>query len=61
MLGAGFEYGIFGNWTAKIEYDYLAFGTERTLFTGATTRPFEVTQHISLVKLGINYRFGWPF
>ena len=29
MLGGGFEYGIFGNWTAKIEYDYLAFGTER--------------------------------
>jgi outer membrane immunogenic protein len=63
MVGIGYEYAFLGNWSAKIEYDYLGLGTERiTVVTvpGITppTRQFDVRQDILLVKVGINYRFG---
>ena len=63
MLGIGYEYAFLGNWSVKIEYDYLGFGDERiTLVSvpGITppTRQLDVWQDISLVKLGVNYRFG---
>jgi outer membrane immunogenic protein len=63
MVGVGYEYAFLGNWSAKIEYDYLGFGTQSiTLVSvpGVTppTRTFDVSQNISLVKAGINYRFG---
>ena len=63
MVGVGLEYAVLGNWSAKIEYDYLGFGTQSiTLVSvpGVTppTRTFDVSQNISLVKAGINYRFG---
>lgn len=58
-VGAGIEFGIIANWSAKIEYDYLDFGAEQYTFTapGATaTTSSEIQMH--LVKGGINYRFG---
>lgn len=63
MVGAGVEYGFAPNWSAKIEVDYLDFGTQRIVLTavpGVTppTRAFDIAQSISLVKVGINYRFG---
>jgi outer membrane immunogenic protein len=63
MVGAGLEYSLLPNWSAKVEFDYLDFGTARiTLVSipGATppTRDFDVRQSISVVKLGLNYRFG---
>lgn len=57
LLGAGVEYGISRNWSAKLEYDYLRVGTWNTnpgLSAGDT---LNVTRTISLVKAGINYRF----
>lgn len=63
MVGLGYEYAFLGNWSVKIEYDYLGFSTERITLTsvpGVTpaTRQFDVAQDISLVKAGINFRFG---
>jgi outer membrane immunogenic protein len=58
-VGAGFEFGITPNWSAKIEYNYLDVGAEQYTFTapGATaTTSSEIQMH--LVKGGINYRFG---
>jgi outer membrane immunogenic protein len=62
MVGAGIEYGLAPNWSAKIEYDYMDFGTDRVTFTRAAGAPFalDVEQKVSLVKAGINYRFGAP-
>jgi outer membrane immunogenic protein len=65
MVGAGIEYGFAPNWSAKIEFDYLDFGTERIVLAsvpGVTpaTRAFDIAQTISLVKVGVNYRFGGP-
>jgi outer membrane immunogenic protein len=66
MLGAGVEYAFFDNWSAKIEYNYLAFSTSNYQFTGTTTvgNQFILNagiqqQHQHLVKAGINYRWGW--
>ena len=63
MVGAGYEYAFFGNWSAKVEFNYLDFGNESVTLTsipGATppTRTFDVRQDIALVMVGINYRFG---
>ena len=54
VLGAGFEYGFTPNWSAKIEYNYLDFGTERVA-TGGLVVDTDLTTHI--VKAGVNYRF----
>lgn len=57
MLGAGFEYGITPAWSAKIEYNYLNFGT--IAFNQTTVNIYDIDQHMSVVKIGLNYRF-WP-
>lgn len=64
--GAGVEWAFMKNWSAKVEYDYLDFGSENedrnaTYFNGATglavlTR--DVNWHIHEIKFGINYHFG---
>ena len=64
-VGIGAEYGWTPNWSIKLEYNYLDFGSEvyhRVGTASLTTDTFEVftdiDQQIHLVKLGINYRFG---
>jgi outer membrane immunogenic protein len=62
MLGAGVEYAFFDNWSAKIEYNYLAFSTSNHQFTDSTGVFFldtRIQQKLHLVKAGINYRWGW--
>jgi len=63
MVGGGFEYALTTNWSTKVEYNYMDFGTDRTIFTplaGGASFAEDIRQNISLVKLGINYRFGGP-
>lgn len=62
MAGAGVEYAIARSWSVKLEYNYLDFGTERVLFSGAV--PGDVfaqdqRDQVHLVKAGVNYRFDW--
>lgn len=60
LVGGGVEYGLTPNWSAKLEYNYLDFGTERTTFGGAlagTVIDTDLSTHV--VKAGINYRFGY--
>ena len=62
MVGAGVEYAFFDNWSAKIEYNYLAFSTSNLQFTDSTGQFFlntGIQQQLHLVKAGINYRWGW--
>ena len=60
--GAGLEYAIDQNWSAKLEYDYLGFGSQAMSFT--TPALGTVTSNTSLnvqeVKAGVNFRFGGP-
>lgn len=60
-LGVGVEHAFSGNWSWKLEYNYMNFGTERyntstTPFVGVSTTDIDTDTHA--VKLGVNYRFG---
>jgi len=72
MAGIGVEYGLFDNWSAKVEYNYLDFGNKSVTLVGsgcalsanfpttcgALSHVQEVRQEIHLIKFGLNYRFG---
>jgi outer membrane immunogenic protein len=68
MFGAGIEYAFLGNWSAKLEYNYIDFGHEDYTFPLAfAAGPFNVNlnfdttirEKIHLVKAGLNYRFDF--
>jgi outer membrane autotransporter protein len=58
--GAGLEYALDGNWSAKIEYDYLGFGSKALSFDTPLLGPVtsNSTLNVQEVKAGINFRFG---
>jgi outer membrane immunogenic protein len=64
--GAGIEYALTHNWSAKLEYDFMDFGNKQLVFvttSGVTTTPqtttAEIKQRIQTVKFGLNYKFDW--
>jgi outer membrane immunogenic protein len=60
--GAGLEYALDQNWTARIEYDYLGFGSQNLNFTTpviGTVSP-SASLNIQEVKAGLNFKFGGP-
>jgi outer membrane immunogenic protein len=62
--GAGFEWAFAPNWSALIEYDHYGFESDSLTFadpnaTNSPTGPLNVKQNIDVVKVGLNYRFGW--
>ncbi len=69
-VGTGVEWAFSDNWSAKVEYDYVYFGSKATDFSGVIANPgggapitnatiFNTnnTQSVSEVKFGINYKF----
>jgi outer membrane immunogenic protein len=64
MVGVGFEYAFSDNWSGKFEFDHIGLGG-RTFTLPGTLVPalagdtITSDHHVDLVKLGINYRFGW--
>jgi len=58
--GAGLEYAFAPNWTAKIEYDYLGFGSETLNLqpAGGPTYNTNASLNVQEVKAGINFKFG---
>lgn len=60
-VGAGFEYGVFGNWAIKAEYLYYDLG-KQTNFATDLNNPASLTQTASItgqtVRLGIIYKFN---
>ena len=65
MVGVGAEYALWDAWSIKAEYNHLDFGTRRETLAplpacvGCTAFDYDVRQTIDLVKVGLNYRFGW--
>jgi outer membrane immunogenic protein len=61
MVGGGFEQALTSNWSLKAEYNYSNFGTHTLSLCNAPAGcdDFSIKQHVHLVKVGINYRFGW--
>ena len=64
MVGVGIEYAFRENWSVKLEYDHLDFGTRREtllpVVVGVLPFQYDISQRIDLVKVGLNYRFGAP-
>lgn len=61
LVGAGIEHALTRNWTVKLEYNYMDFGS-RFLNVGATRgsrTPINVSQSVTLqtFKVGVNYLF----
>jgi outer membrane immunogenic protein len=66
VFGAGFEYAITQNWTAKLEYEYIDYGNPSFNFAynsqndGTPVSGSYTTtngQHMQIVKVGLNYLF----
>ena len=68
-VGGGFEWMIFNNWSAFVEYNFYDFKNKTLFAVGGTPRigpginiqgrtlASDVT--ISTVSIGVNYRFNW--
>jgi outer membrane immunogenic protein len=66
-VGTGVEYAFWNNWSAKLEYDFMDFGSNTDTISGrilptvfgGIPASFGVqnNQQISEVKFGINYKF----
>lgn len=66
MLGGGLEYGLANNWSLKIEYNWIDFGTDivnRSSLAPATGVITPLTRssdtQVQEIKFGLNYRFNW--
>jgi outer membrane immunogenic protein len=59
LLGAGIEYAITSNWSAKVEYNYMDFGRKNFLFNELSEDPVSIRQDLHTIKVGVNYRFGF--
>jgi high affinity Mn2+ porin len=56
--GAGIEYALIGNWTAKVEYNYIDLGTKTYSLDIPAQPTLTVDPKVHIVKLGLNYRLG---
>jgi outer membrane immunogenic protein len=59
-IGAGIEWQLQSNWSAKIEYLYADLG-KRQLFDVVPGVPETVSVNVNVVRVGLNYKFGDPW
>jgi outer membrane immunogenic protein len=65
-IGGGIEWAFFNNWSAKIEYNHVDFGTQSVTVNGTFGPVAGAVSNVSgrdtvdIVKAGINYRFNIP-
>src|ERR1700682_4667182 len=57
-VGAGAEFALSGNWSAKLEYDYIDLSRRMYGLSGFGLPDTNVEPRIHLIKFGLNYRFG---
>src|SRR4029077_9689206 len=70
-VGGGVEFGMTENLSARVEYDFLDFGTKTYNFTNlnftlpggalvpVAAFPVSVKSVTHLISVGLNYRFNW--
>lgn len=58
VIGGGIEKMLSQNWTAKIEYQYLDWGS--CTFVSGTGFDTNVRLRDNTVRIGLNYKFGGP-
>jgi high affinity Mn2+ porin len=56
--GLGLEFAVSGNWSAKLEYDYIELSRQRYDLSGFGLPDVDVNPRIHLAKIGLNYHFG---
>jgi opacity protein-like surface antigen len=56
-VGAGLEYMLGSRWSAKLEYDYLDFGSKTSGFGNPVGDSATVKTAVNEVKAGVNYHF----
>jgi outer membrane autotransporter protein len=56
-VGAGLEYMLGSRWSAKLEYDYLDFGSNTLGFVNPFGNSATVKTAVNEVKAGVNYHF----
>jgi opacity protein-like surface antigen len=55
-VGAGFELALTPTWSAKVEYDFLDFGSKS--FVLADTTAVTVREYVNELKFGLNYHLN---
>jgi outer membrane immunogenic protein len=58
LFGAGIEYAFLPNWSAKLEYNFMDFGTKSFLFDQLSEDPVSIKQQLHTITFGVNYRFN---
>jgi outer membrane immunogenic protein len=61
-VGIGGEYAFWKSLSVFLEYDFYGFGTRTNTFTNVTTggvQLYDIAEHKSVVKAGINWKFDW--
>jgi outer membrane immunogenic protein len=62
LVGGGFEYALTQNWTAKVEYDYLALNNASYSVTIPSTAVVDTFtnggRNVQTVTVGVNYLFN---
>jgi outer membrane immunogenic protein len=63
-IGMGVEYAFLPNWSAKIEYDFIDFGTKTynfpitsTVVASTNFTNWSITSMVHEMKVGVNYHF----
>jgi len=56
--GLGLEFAVSGNWSAKVEYDYVDLSRQFYDLSGFGLPGINVDPRIHLAKVGLNYHFG---
>jgi outer membrane immunogenic protein len=59
LVGVGIEYFFASQWSAKVEYNYMDFGSKSVPLSDGANGFFteEIHQTMNLVKVGLNYHF----
>ena len=55
--GAGIEYGLTENFSARLEYDFYDFGTQT--YNQFVQTPISIKSDMHALTFGLNYRFNW--
>ncbi len=55
IAGGGVEYMLGSHWSAKLEYDHLAFGSKTLTFVNPFGNSVTVESSVNQVKAGVNY------
>jgi len=55
IAGGGVEYMLGSHWSAKLEYDHLAFGSKTLTFANPFGNSVTVESGVNQVKAGVNY------